>query len=954
LEYQLKINLCARKRRSVLWARTIQNASSVPASIQHLLQKLAAQTRKQGYLIQLLPTTRHMFLHYCVTQMQASTSEAKEAFKFLKYQQQNVEQKLLQALISSSFLQTIVTITNNASIQELIKQLRCNSKQGFLCPRNRADFMYYCSYCFPDISNDICNQTYDHLIYFVRQYHSDIDSNTTTSTTVGKPLEVESKTCEQLPDNSPSDAEAQSQVLDERCIETGLHPDVPSGPPTISTVGPFEVESKTCEELPDKSPSDAEGHSQILDERCLSPTLLPDVPSGPPDDITGGSNATSSLCLETMRQRALQSLTLRKEAKPLNGIPGTSDTEDSLLAISSLRQEERATVESEDDPESLLKDVHKGKQELKEGSINRLMWARSIHNAPDSTPDSIKTLISDLNALSRHKKRGGSLPNTRDLFIRFCVKKFNSSQDQSEETFDFLSGRRELEVQWKEALQKHVPLQSIPASVNKLLNGLKKQAQKGILCPRNKADFLQFCNFYFMVTDDLCNQTYDYLAANVPYFQDKLNDIENCERTHETDTTRLQTAGESNVAPFDDSQNKREVDDVGHLGDDKCRSSPEDESSNTKSLLLEANIAARRKKVLQSLRFTGTARTAVENTVNEKTEDRNALNTELSARYEVQEGAKQTVFVPTIVQPVACVSSCEPANIQALTYKVLPKEITALSQRLLIENISASGPAELVRIAEEATCSKPLSKYMLDAGKVGNGTEAGFKRKYATLVGVEDAEDFNISTPLPGVQVEEVRKRSDELQKNIAFLKNRLKEKQKKNLMQNDSAKEILGGPSCVDFTGAQSSASSADYTDKVGVLSESTDERQMCDNAELEGSGGATLGSVQSLRMRQKQLRQTIELNNLKNLSSKQKSLLSEQNARLNESKVLLEECSTEIETYESLVQDGEKRLNELERRRKLLLGMLTKATQNVLAARRNLNEARLCAKDCNAEAGK
>jgi len=230
------------------------------------------------------------------------------------------------------------------------------------------------------------------------------------------------------------------------------------------------------------------------------------------------------------------------------------------------------------------------------------------------------------------------------------------------------------------------------------------------------------------------------------------------------------------------------------------------------------------------------------------------------------------------------------------------------------------------------------------------------KRKYATLVGsrVENAGDSNISTPWPGVQVEEVRKRSDELQKNIAFLKNRLKEKQEKNLMQNDSAQEKVGGLSCADVTGAQSSASAADCTDKVGVLPESTDERQMCDNAELEGSGGASLGSVQSLRLRQKQLRQTIELNNLKNLSSKQKTLLSEQNARLNESKVLLEECSTEIETYENLVQDGEKRLSELERRRKLLLGMLTKATQNVLAARRNLNEARLCAKDYNEEANK
>jgi hypothetical protein len=105
---------------------------------------------------------------------------------------------------------------------------------------------------------------------------------------------------------------------------------------------------------------------------------------------------------------------------------------------------------------------------------------------------------------------------------------------------------------------------------------------------------------------------------------------------------------------------------------------------------------------------------------------------------------------------------------------------------------------------------------------------------------------------------------------------------------------------------------------------------------------------------MRQKQLRQMIELNNLKNLSSKQKSLLSEQNIRLNESKQLLDECSIEVKTYESLVQDGARRLVEFERRHKLLLGMLTKATKNVLDARRSLNEAKLQAKGGHAEASK
>jgi hypothetical protein len=126
-------------------------------------------------------------------------------------------------------------------------------------------------------------------------------------------------------------------------------------------------------------------------------------------------------------------------------------------------------------------------------------------------------------------------------------------------------------------------------------------------------------------------------------------------------------------------------------------------------------------------------------------------------------------------------------------------------------------------------------------------------------------------------------------------------------------------------------------------VVGKGTDESQnVSNNAELKDSNvSSRFQSISSLRRRQQQLRQAIELNNLKNIASKQKSLLSEQKIRLKESIQLLDECSTEVKRYEGLVEDGGKRIADLDRRQRLLLGMLTKATKSVLDARRAFKEA-------------
>jgi tRNA nucleotidyltransferase/poly(A) polymerase len=192
-------------------------------------------------------------------------------------------------------------------------------------------------------------------------------------------------------------------------------------------------------------------------------------------------------------------------------------------------------------------------------------------------------------------------------------------------------------------------------------------------------------------------------------------------------------------------------------------------------------------------------------------------------------------------------------------------------------------------------------------------------------------------------QVGDVQKRGAELHKKLAVLKERLKEKQEKLLLQGDSEMVFAEDQSCSTLSVLPKPLSSPLELSMEVVVGKGTDESQnVSNNAELKDSNvSSRFQSISSLRRRQQQLRQAIELNNLKNIASKQKSLLSEQKIRLKESIQLLDECSTEVKRYEGLVEDGGKRIADLDRRQRLLLGMLTKATKSVLDARRAFKEA-------------
>lgn len=229
-------------------------------------------------------------------------------------------------------------------------------------------------------------------------------------------------------------------------------------------------------------------------------------------------------------------------------------------------------------------------------------------------------------------------------------------------------------------------------------------------------------------------------------------------------------------------------------------------------------------------------------------------------------------------------------------------------------------------------------------GKVGTEqSKSRHKRKLSSLAEseIKASERLHLQPPFDE-QVGDVQKRGDELHKKLAFLKERLKEKQEK-LLQYDSQKVVAEDQSCTTASFLPNpSASPLEMNDEFDVGKSADESQNVSINAELKNSDvSSRFQSISSLRQRQQQLRQTIELNNLKNIASKQKSLLSEQKIRLKESMQLLDECSTEVKRYEGLVEEGGKRIADLDRRQKLLLGMLSKATKNVLDARRAFKEA-------------
>lgn len=96
----------------------------------------------------------------------------------------------------------------------------------------------------------------------------------------------------------------------------------------------------------------------------------------------------------------------------------------------------------------------------------------------------------------------------------------------------------------------------------------------------------------------------------------------------------------------------------------------------------------------------------------------------------------------------------------------------------------------------------------------------------------------------------------------------------------------------------------------------------------------------LEQLRRRQRELKQRNEVSNLRNLIMRQRDLLRAQGQELIESSSQLEACTNEIMSKQSMLEASEQRLQEMNHRKRIIEGMVFRATEKLMASRKALNQ--------------
>jgi len=257
--------------------------------------------------------------------------------------------------------------------------------------------------------------------------------------------------------------------------------------------------------------------------------------------------------------------------------------------------------------------------------------------------------------------------------------------------------------------------------------------------------------------------------------------------------------------------------------------------------------------------------------------------------------------------------------------KIQLHDVTGLSQRILVQNISKSGPVQKVRIIDSCVTKSSSSKTTTQVH-----------------LGSPSARD-----------VEVTRKKNEDLQKKLSNLKKKLEAKRVRQQQQINQQKK--SDNNVCQTGGVNSEFETNTSSQKVQILNDSERTHVLDDNSssqddKAEGGSGcsdnkrvnspASAGNVESLRKRQRELQQQIELSNLRNMVSKQKELLFSQRVKLSESTQLLEMCSKGITSEEKMLHQSTELLSELEKRRAVMDRMHLTATKRLVNSRRRLHE--------------
>ena len=179
-----------------------------------------------------------------------------------------------------------------------------------------------------------------------------------------------------------------------------------------------------------------------------------------------------------------------------------------------------------------------------------------------------------------------------------------------------------------------------------------------------------------------------------------------------------------------------------------------------------------------------------------------------------------------------------------------------------------------------------------------------------------------------------------ELKKKELALKKKQSEAPVKNLNSSEAA------PAVDQSVSTENTEINATTNDQVSTINKDDEAKPPAAiDSNNNNSCAPTLeeqkaAQIEELKRRQKELKQSNEVSNLRNLVQRQREILRVKGKELTDSSAQLQSCISEIKTKQEQLTMSEKRQEEMTHRKRIMEGMILRATDKLMTARRNLQE--------------
>lgn len=197
-----------------------------------------------------------------------------------------------------------------------------------------------------------------------------------------------------------------------------------------------------------------------------------------------------------------------------------------------------------------------------------------------------------------------------------------------------------------------------------------------------------------------------------------------------------------------------------------------------------------------------------------------------------------------------------------------------------------------------------------------------------------EEEDKEVEVALPNNESQ--KKSHQSLKQQLQLAKLRLEIKRKEQLLL-EKKRNTLVIEQTTDSSSLQSATClvniSEDCNDSMEGKSKPIDK-----GSDLTISTQEKTARLEQLKRRQKELKQKNEVSNLKNLINRQRQLLRTQGQELTASSAQLESVVSDITSKQNLLDESKKRQEEMSHRKKIMEGMMLRATEKLMTARKAL----------------